>query len=372
MISQFNLVPSKRDRRDYTIVFPVEKSQYCDLRSKLPPVYDQGSLNSCTAQSTAAAIHYSSKTSHPSRLFLWYNTRSVDGNEKTNSGCTIRGAVHTTVKVGVCPEPMWPYKTDMFDDPPPPQCYEAATQWKMELYARVEQTHAQIEAALRADLPVIFGMRIYQSFHDARKDGLVKVPNTQTEKFLGGHAMVIVGCDPAKSLYTVRNSWGERWGDKGHCYIPYSLIVNTTLTYDLWVIKDLDAQYPHTVRSATSEVLVQSWRTPLDSFSRLDGFSQAPATHFEVTLPWAIKAYTLTPVGGFPAEWPSSWDILGSDDKKKWQVIDSKVDVRQSRDLTFPLITKLKHIRFVAKRSSKSNAAFGRRVSLKGFAVVKE
>ena len=49
-----------------------------DLRDKLPPVYDQGELGSCTAQTGCAAYSYLSKRPpNPSRLFLYYNERML-------------------------------------------------------------------------------------------------------------------------------------------------------------------------------------------------------------------------------------------------------------------------------------------------------
>jgi len=38
---------------------------------------------------------------------------------------------------------------------------------------------------------------------------------------LGGHALLAVGFDDDKQVFIVRNSWGEEFGDKGYCYIPY-------------------------------------------------------------------------------------------------------------------------------------------------------
>lgn len=357
-MDQFNLVPSSLDRRDYVIIFPPSSTTAAvDLRNELPAVYSQGSLNSCTAMAVAAPMH---QAEMPSRLFIWYNTRAKSRNELVNAGATIRDAVKAVVKTGACREASWPYLPDKFDDEPPDTCYAEATNWKMELYARVNQEAGQIEGALRSKLPVIFGMRIYTSFHQARTTGMIPRPQ-KDEKFVGGHAMVIVGCDPVKRMFIVRNSYGPTWGDKGHCYIAYDMILDRSLTYDLWVLKDLDTQVPLTV---TSPQTLHSWKSPLDSFSRSTGRGTAS---FDLTLQAPIQSYTLLP--HFVEEWPSAWQILGSDDSLRWQVLHTRQNIAP-REITIPLSTNVRFIRFQATRSThKPNYGFGRRVSLKSFIV---
>ena len=72
--------------------------------------------------------------------------------------------------------------------------------------------------------PVVIAARLYKSFKskEARKTGLIPVPNPATEKSTGGHAMIAVGYDNARQVIIVRNSWGTDWGDGGYCYIPYA------------------------------------------------------------------------------------------------------------------------------------------------------
>jgi C1A family cysteine protease len=53
---------------------------------------------------------------------------------------------------------------------------------------------------------------------------------------LGGHALLVVGYDDATQCFTVRNSWGDSWGDKGYCYIPYKYLTNSNLSSDFWVL----------------------------------------------------------------------------------------------------------------------------------------
>jgi cathepsin L len=35
------------------------------------------------------------------------------------------------------------------------------------------------------------------------------------------HGIIIVGWDDAKKSYRIKNSWGERWGEKGYMWIEY-------------------------------------------------------------------------------------------------------------------------------------------------------
>jgi C1A family cysteine protease len=43
------------------------------------------------------------------------------------------------------------------------------------------------------------------------------MPNKATEKLLGGHGVLICGYDDDRSVWIVRN----QWGDHGYCYMPY-------------------------------------------------------------------------------------------------------------------------------------------------------
>ena len=51
-----------------------------DLRNKCPPVYDQLSLGSCTANAIAFAYQFDEKDEEfiPSRLFIYYNERKIE------------------------------------------------------------------------------------------------------------------------------------------------------------------------------------------------------------------------------------------------------------------------------------------------------
>jgi len=80
-----------------------------NLTSKMPPVYDQGQLGSCTANAIGAAFEYEQlkqkqKDFMPSRLFIYYNERAIEGTIDTDSGAMIRDGIKSVAKLGVCPK----------------------------------------------------------------------------------------------------------------------------------------------------------------------------------------------------------------------------------------------------------------------------
>merc|ERR1711988_761735 len=89
------------DRRDSYYQHPSHNKfpASVDLRETalLPKVYDQGKLGSCTANSIAAAFEYNENKAGygsaefmPSRLFIYYNERDMEGNTGADTGAAIR------------------------------------------------------------------------------------------------------------------------------------------------------------------------------------------------------------------------------------------------------------------------------------------
>ena len=84
------------DARDFLyaaplIRFPRGLPAAVDLRPECPPVYDQGQLGSCTGNGIAGAIEFDqrkqgAKEFTPSRLFIYYNERVMEGTVSQDSG----------------------------------------------------------------------------------------------------------------------------------------------------------------------------------------------------------------------------------------------------------------------------------------------
>ena len=62
-----------------------------------------------------------------------------------------------------------------------------------------------------------------------------------------------VGFDDSKQVFIIRNSWGEKWGDKGYFYMPYEYIKDTNLCSDFWVMKTVIRMKEKTTEYATTK-----------------------------------------------------------------------------------------------------------------------
>jgi C1A family cysteine protease len=206
-----------------------------DLRPKCPPVYDQGNLGSCTANGISGCIQFVQPQIMPSRLFIYYNERVIEGDVSQDAGAQIHDGIKSVSVEGCCIEDEWPYDIAKYAVQPTDQCYADAKNDLISDYVSLD-TNMDIKQCLNSGYPVVFGMTVYESFEDptVAQTGMVPMPGND-EQVLGGHCMVIVGYDDEKQCFIVRNSWGISWGLVGYCYIPYAYIEQ--YASDFWSIK---------------------------------------------------------------------------------------------------------------------------------------
>jgi C1A family cysteine protease len=211
-----------------------------DLREsgRMPPVYDQGALGSCTANALCAAQQYIDvDATQGSRLFVYYNEREMEGATSTDSGALLSDGISAFVKFGVCPEPQWPYVISRFATKPTQACYNAALENVVTRTTRLHASEPAMKACLAAGVPFVVGFQVFESFESAAvaSTGDVQMPK-KGEKCLGGHAVLCVGYDDARRVWIMRNSWGGDWGDSGYFYMPYEYLLDPSLSGDLWSI----------------------------------------------------------------------------------------------------------------------------------------
>lgn len=210
-----------------------------DLRPKMPPVFDQGDLGSCTGNAIAGALGYlHGKHSTPfSRLFIYYNERVIEHDVASDNGAQVRNGIKVLVHQGVCKETAWPYIPHRFAVKPDGPAYDLAARNKITSYQRVVSLHG-VKACLAAGTPIVFGFSVPESFESdgVAKTGVLSMP-LKNERIIGGHAVLAVGYNDSARQLIVRNSWGKRWGQGGYFFMPYGYVISANLTDDFWVIR---------------------------------------------------------------------------------------------------------------------------------------
>ena len=252
MSKKYGWKPDLPDHRDFTYsisrkVANITLPAKVDLRPLCPPVYDQGELGSCTGNAIAGAIEYEQikkkdpKPFIPSRLFIYYNERVLEGTVSQDSGAMIRDGMKSVNLQGACTETTWPYNVAKFKKKPTAKAYKEGTNYQTKVYARVPQDLNSLKSCLAAGDPFVFGFTVYASFESdvVAKTGVMPMP-TPNETVLGGHAVLCVGYDDSTQRFIVRNSWGPNWGQKGYFTMPYAYLTNNSLADDIWVIKDVE------------------------------------------------------------------------------------------------------------------------------------
>lgn len=228
----------------------------------MPPIYDQQQIESCTANGIAAAFEYALRTENlidfmPSRLFIYYNERSMEGDVDSDAGAQIRDGIKSVAQQGVVPETEWPYDGDpansdgswpaghLAAQQPPASLYAEATHAEAIEYERVVQQADQIKSALAEGLPVVFGFTVYSSFESEQvaQTGDAPMPGPD-EQQVGGHCVVAVGYDDAAQRFLCRNSWGTGWGKAGYFTLPYAYLTDDQLSSDFWTLKKVTEAAP--------------------------------------------------------------------------------------------------------------------------------
>lgn len=246
-LKKYGWVPDLPDHRDHVYAAPTPilaaLPAKVDLRKQCPPVLDQGQLGSCTANAIANAFRFAimkQKTPDflPSRLFIYYNERAMEGTVNSDSGAQIRDGIKSVAKQGVVPEPSWPYVISRFAKKPDAKLYKAALNHQALSYQRITPTIDQIKGCIASGFPFVFGFTVYESFESEKvaKSGVVSLPGPK-ESVVGGHAVLAVGYDDKSKTVIVENSWSEAWGKKGYFTMPYAYITNPNLADDFWTIR---------------------------------------------------------------------------------------------------------------------------------------
>ncbi len=230
-----------------------------DLRAWCPPIEDQGSLGSCTANAGVAILEYFERRAYgkyveASRLFLYKATRNLL-HWTGDRGAFLRTTMKALRLFGVPPEEYWPYVIADFDVEPTAFCYAFGEDYEAIKYYRLDPPDTSAKELLRkvkkhlhSGFPSMFGFTVYNSIGEASGTGKVPMP-APGEGCRGGHAVLAVGYDDDiqttnraagsptyKGALLIRNSWGTSWGPMGgYLWLPYEYVLRGLAT-DWWTL----------------------------------------------------------------------------------------------------------------------------------------
>jgi C1A family cysteine protease len=256
-IARLGWRPDTPDNRDKTFRPRRKVSRLpikVDLRGSgfMPDVDDQLNLGSCTGDMLASLYEFEQKRQglldfKPSRLFIYYGEREIEGTTSIDAGAEIRDGMKVLNNLGVCDERIWPYDISSFSLRPPNAAYDDAARHQTVTYGSVPVDAHKVKMAVASGTPVGIGFSVYPWFEDVGPSGVISIPKG-TQPLLGGHAVSIVGYEHVKSHGTrdyaiVRNSWGTSWGDQGYCYFPLAWLTDTRQwnADDFWAIQSVEA-----------------------------------------------------------------------------------------------------------------------------------
>jgi C1A family cysteine protease len=217
-----------------------------DLRAELDPPWHQGRLLSCSAHAAAAALQHARRRagqdgSVPSRLFLYFTALQKAGADGGADSFPVglRDTLRAVNEWGAPPEPEWPYPRWRWKravETPPRTAYEAGQPLAGSVrYERIPGNDVDlVRASLSEGVPVACSIAVHRGFRRLTGPAAtMRVPKPQEEP-IDRHSVLAVGHDDGEAMLLIRNSWGVRWGDGGHCRMPYAFAEQLRWANDFW------------------------------------------------------------------------------------------------------------------------------------------
>jgi C1A family cysteine protease len=210
-----------------------------------PPVFDQGQVGTCVAQSTSAlmaAIIYKRVLNRIdiSRRAIYSLTKQHFETEfRDQEGLYVVDALRVLESIGYVLETDFPEGTPTAESilQPVPLGVIKGDHLLKDFY-RVgggESVHAELVDNMKLALfekgPIAIGIQFHKDWEQCEAPGFLNA--SPSPDIAGGHEMVVVGYSEKKAAFRIRNSWGTTWGDGGYCWLPFT---STVLPDDAYTI----------------------------------------------------------------------------------------------------------------------------------------
>lgn len=210
-LPRFAAAPSVR-------VIPRSEWKDKELTHFFDGIDDQNGHGACAGFAAEVGAHVS-KNLHGGirrKFSPWFNYAMVNGGQ--DQGAIVSDLMKSMRDIGLAldetvPDKAW-HKRMI-----PKEAYEDAKRFRLH-QAYELSTFDEVVSAVLQNFPVVFGVMIGNRFSP---DGEGVVPNWDGAN-VGGHAMPAIGVKFVRNQcrLVVPNSWSERWGLRGFCYMNES------------------------------------------------------------------------------------------------------------------------------------------------------
>ena len=206
------------------------------FRLWMPPIKNQGNVNSCVAHSSAEICEHfdnrENKEYKPLSVGYVYGCRY----DYTGEGMYLRDALKTLKNRGISTHQEFPYNKEV---PEMIHLFNSKTDWKTDVnhkitsYFQIAPTNKRdMKSCLMKNGPIMVSIPWYEDF--SVNQGKVVSPSNFNSEF-GYHAVVIYGWDDQNGGWLLQNSWGSTWGNGGRAIYPYDYPIR-----EAWGITDLE------------------------------------------------------------------------------------------------------------------------------------
>jgi len=215
-------------------VIPRDQWQDFTLSHYIPRILDQDGQGSCVAASGVASVMLCRVQTGLKDVELSIGSLYGQINDGVDGGSTLDRSITALTKVGCCPVSLIPHY-EWHPSRWPRNWKEEAKKYRItESYDCTN--FDEICSAILSGFAVSYGIPVTRGFvEDVSKDGFVpeKVVNV-----VGLHALLGVGLKQHNGQWWIetQNSWGEKWGKSGTCYVPESYF-KTRYGVDAWAIR---------------------------------------------------------------------------------------------------------------------------------------
>jgi len=216
-----------------------------DLRKYCTPIGDQEQTSRCSAfawtHATELANNVLNKdTTRLSCNYTMYGFQQMQGDAKDyqyaykGGDGTVAGPDpgNVLVKQGTCKQELWP------DNRAEPSVAEAQLKADAANHLLAAEPLPiaidDVRKVLSAGMPVHVSMNTGPGFADMGRDGMMDSAETPSGQH-GRHAMLCVGF--TGNFYIIKNSWGTDWGDKGYCYVPRKILMESDPEFVAVILK---------------------------------------------------------------------------------------------------------------------------------------